>query len=54
VFIAVAAQTARVRHDVLPQPHVRGVRIASVMWWLVYLPLDTRVAGSNPAEAMDF
>jgi hypothetical protein len=28
--------------------------VASVVYWLVCLPLDPRVAGSNPAEAMDF
>jgi hypothetical protein len=24
------------------------------MWWLVCLPLDPKVTGSDPAKAMDF
>jgi hypothetical protein len=28
--------------------------VTLVVWWLVCLPLDPKVAGSNPAKAMDF
>jgi hypothetical protein len=31
-----------------------GRTVSSVMYWLVCFPLQTRVAGSNPAEAMIF
>jgi hypothetical protein len=41
------------------RPHVSSnevpvLEVASVVWWLVCLPLDPRVANSNPAEAIDF
>jgi hypothetical protein len=34
--------------------YLHGTDIALVVWWLVCLPLDPKVAGSNPAKAMDF
>jgi hypothetical protein len=33
---------------------VSAWQVALVVWWVVCLPLDTKVAGSNPAKAMDF
>jgi hypothetical protein len=29
-------------------------QVALVVWWLVCLPLDPKVAGLNPAKATDF
>jgi hypothetical protein len=31
-----------------------SIMVALVVYWLVCLPLDPKVAGSNPTKAMDF
>jgi hypothetical protein len=28
--------------------------VTLVVWWVVFLPLDPKAAGTNPAKAMDF
>jgi hypothetical protein len=37
----------------LPEIH-RHKHTGQSPWWLVCLPQDTKVAGSNPAKAIDF
>jgi hypothetical protein len=55
-----AGSTLLARHsfgcqDDLRQEYTLTARlVASVVHWFVCLPLDTKIAGSNPAKSFDF